>query len=141
MIKDSTDIDSWQLDCRVDRALERGRVQIAPQVMPLGGLKNISFAGRALHRTAVQASCHDTTNNVSQRTNAIHEDPESRKGLRRLEDTMLISSLAFPLSIGFAYPLNIMVRENMRVATAPAVCALGNATIIMCANVLAKINI
>jgi hypothetical protein len=40
-----------------------------------------------------------------------------------------------------AYPLKIIVNENMRVAIAPAVCASGNAAMIICANVLAKTKI
>ncbi len=40
-----------------------------------------------------------------------------------------------------AYPLKIIVSENMSVATAPAVLASGNAAIIICANVLAKTKI
>jgi hypothetical protein len=39
------------------------------------------------------------------------------------------------------YPLNIIVRENIRVASAPAVRASGNAAMIICAKVLANMNI
>ena len=69
----------------------------------------------------MKTSCRDATNDISQRTNMIHEDPESRKGLRGLEDATNFSTLQAPTISICAHPLNIIVMENMRVATAPAV--------------------
>ena len=89
----------------------------------------------------VKTSRSNATNNVSQRTNTIHEDPESRKGLRGLEDASFISTLPLLTADRYAHPLNIMVMENMRVATAPAVLESGSAAIIIWANVLAKVKI
>jgi len=84
-------------------------------------VENAGFACGALDWATVKTSRRDTPNNISQRTKMIHKDPESRKGIRGLEDATHFSTLQVPTASICAHPLNIMVMENMRVATAPAV--------------------
>ena len=86
-----------------------------------GRVENTDFACGALDWTTVETSRRNATNNISQRTKMIHEDPESREGIRGLEDAMQFSTLEVPTVRICAHPLNIMVIENMKVATAPAV--------------------